>query len=119
MVSHSSESVRQVFEGLFRSENSIKNHFYARLRRSIRELDKFIKRYMSSSYSTVDNNFLNKVLQISGHKFSEDTVEEEETIEKANSKCVSIQTSYNFCFGRLNTLNRLIFNSKSSLLKYS
>jgi hypothetical protein len=58
------------FQG--RTDNYLKNHFYSKLRSSIRRINRLIKENWKKNSSTFSLNIVYKIVEISDHNFQLD-----------------------------------------------
>jgi hypothetical protein len=62
MVGYFPEASRQVLLPLGRSDNCVKNHFYSKLRKSIRRLNKIIESELGKEHSQIKLRILYKII---------------------------------------------------------
>lgn len=62
MVSDCTAHPRPVSYELFRSDNCVKNHFYSRLRKSLRKLNKVIVEQFCKDYRQIKIDLLYKII---------------------------------------------------------
>lgn len=48
---------------LLRSDNCVKNHFYSKLRKSIRKLNKIIVDYFENGFNQIKDKILSKIIE--------------------------------------------------------
>lgn len=81
MVSYCTEDSWQVHLPLHRSDNCVKNHFYSKLRKAMRKLNKVIQDYFDSDgYKIIGNGMLSKIIEITESKFKNNSKEDEEFV---------------------------------------
>lgn len=81
MVCHLPETPRQVLRPPPRSDNCVKNHFYSKLRKSVRRLNKFIADYLHKTHDYISPRLLSKIVEISESRFRSTMRVDEETVE--------------------------------------
>lgn len=62
MGSHFQQIARKVLHHRFRTDNCIKNHFYSKLRKGLRMINKKIERYMKKEYKDITTSTLYKII---------------------------------------------------------
>jgi hypothetical protein len=82
---------RQVAQQLSRTDNSVKNHFFSKLRKSLRRLNKIIQEGFKKEIREIQTKVLYKILEASEEKFKPEPMCEAETSEAACSRRPSIQ----------------------------
>lgn len=63
---------RQVLPPSFRTDNTVKNHFYSRLRKSLRRLNKVISEKYKKSMREIRPQVLYKIIEASEEAFKEE-----------------------------------------------
>lgn len=75
----------------FRSDNSIKNHFFSKLRMSVRHLNKKLsERDLVGKPRSVKMHVLYKIMSVCEERFKHDSPYTEEFIEFSYSKTIAI-----------------------------
>jgi ribosomal protein L31E len=97
MVVDRAETARPVPPSPLSSDNCVKNHFYSKLRKSVRRLNKFISEHLQKEYEQISPRLLSKIIEYSESRFKSSVRVEEETID------YSIRTP----LARLDLKNRL------------
>jgi len=62
MVNYISPTARQVSMRPYRSDNCVKNHFYSKLRKAIRKLNKIITEHFAKDLRSIKNCMLSKII---------------------------------------------------------
>jgi hypothetical protein len=81
MVLHRAETARPVLPSPLSSDNCVKNHFYSKLRKSVRRLNKFITDHLQKEYDQISPRLLSKIIEYSESRFKSSVRVEEETID--------------------------------------
>lgn len=63
MVDNFSKTTGQVTDHLARSDNCVKNHFYSKLRKSVRKLNKLINDYFREEYKPIKESVLSRIIK--------------------------------------------------------
>jgi hypothetical protein len=63
MVDYFPKTTRQVTYHLPRSDNCVKNHFYSKLRKSVRKLNKLINDFFREEYKPIKESVLSRVIK--------------------------------------------------------
>lgn len=69
MVGDFSKTARQVDLLLFRSDNCVKNHFYSKLRKAVRRLNKLITDFFPTQHKFIRESVLSKIIKTTESKF--------------------------------------------------
>jgi len=69
MGHHRSTAQQQVTLPSYRTDNSVKNHFYSRLRRALRKLNKVITVDYSKDLKEFKPNILYRIVEVAEEKF--------------------------------------------------
>lgn len=71
MVSNLKKHQREVafYLIIFRSDNCVKNHFYSKLRKAIRKLNRIGQETQGEEYKEINNQTLYKILEAAESKF--------------------------------------------------
>jgi hypothetical protein len=81
VVGYRTENPWQVHPSLRRSDNCVKNHFYSKLRKAVRKLNKVIQDHFDSDgYKAIGNGMLSKIIEITESKFKNNSKEDEEFV---------------------------------------
>lgn len=99
MVGHSSEIARQVAPLSRRSDNCVKNHFYSKLRKSARRLNRTIQSRYRREYREIKLSLLNRVVETTEERFKNSSRFEQEAITQSLRKYKSMQRSRKDCSG--------------------
>lgn len=75
---HCSEAARKVVLLLFRTDNSVKNHFYSRMRKAIRKLNKTMYQNFKKDYKEIKMPVLYKIVEATDEKFKNNATIDEE-----------------------------------------
>ena len=62
--------------GYLRSDNCVKNHFYSKLRKAVRKLNKIIQDLYSEEYRKIKGCMLSKIIEITESKFKTNSKED-------------------------------------------
>ena len=65
MGNNRTKIIRKVNIYSFRTDNSVKNHFFAKIRKSMRKMNKIIKKRFKKELKVVKLNVLYKILEAS------------------------------------------------------
>lgn len=84
MVHHFSKTPRQVAQSPSRSDNCVKNHFYSKLRKSVRKLNKLINDYFREEYKPIKESALSRIVKTTESKFKNSTKIDEELADFCN-----------------------------------
>ena len=57
------ESTQSVYFGISRTDNSVKNYFYATLRRCLRKVNKIVGRNLGREYHKVETSVLYRIIE--------------------------------------------------------
>ena len=63
MGSHRQQTPRKVHCTLERSDNCLKNHFYSKLRKGLRKINKKIHKYLKRDYKDIKTSTLYKIIE--------------------------------------------------------
>ena len=83
---HRSKVARKVGKKLFRTDNCVKNHFYSKMRKALRKLNKVIHQYFKKEFREIKMNVLYKIVEATDEKFKNNPSIEEEI----SDRCCSI-----------------------------
>jgi hypothetical protein len=68
-----------------RTDNSVKNHYYSKLRKSLRKLNKVIHTKHKKQFREIQTKVLYKIIEASEEKFKPDPMVDSETSEEGRS----------------------------------
>ena len=69
MVGNFTKTARKVPIYLLRSDNCVKNHFYSKLRKSVRRLNKLIHDFFPEEFKLIKESVLSKIIKTVESKF--------------------------------------------------
>jgi hypothetical protein len=69
-----------------RTDNCVKNHFFSKLRKSVRKLNKVIHEHFKKTYKEIRLSIINKIIEATDEKFKPSPSVEPELIEASSSK---------------------------------
>jgi hypothetical protein len=69
MGSHRFAPLRQVPSLTCRSDNAVKNHFYALLRKALRKINSVIQKHHKKEYKQFSPNVLYRIVEVAEEKF--------------------------------------------------
>jgi hypothetical protein len=69
MGSHRLSPLRQVPPNTCRSDNAVKNHFYALLRKTLRKINSVIQKQFKKEYKQFSPNVLYRIVEVAEEKF--------------------------------------------------
>lgn len=78
--SHLPESPREVHFGLWRSDNCVKNHFYSRLRKSLRTVNRIAKQFLKKQVKEISDVVIYKLTEATDEALKEKKEISEEVI---------------------------------------
>lgn len=81
MGDHIQKITRKVSNITFRTDNCVKNHFYSKLRKSIRKLNKAIHDYFKKEFKEIKITILYKLIEAADEKFKNSSSTDEEISE--------------------------------------
>lgn len=87
MGHYCSKTSRKVNNFLVRTDNSVKNHFYSRMRKAIRKLNKTIYQNFKKDYKEIKMPVLYKIVEATDEKFKVNSPIDEEISQHCCSKC--------------------------------
>lgn len=61
--------LRQVLPSACRSDNAVKNHFYALLRKALRKINSVIHKHFKKEYKQFSPNVLYRIVEVAEEKF--------------------------------------------------
>jgi len=93
MVSDFAKTARKVDLFLLRSDNCVKNHFYSKLRKAVRRLNKLIHDCFPTQHKFIRESVLSKIIKTTESKFKNNTKIDEELADFCNSTILNIQIS--------------------------
>lgn len=93
MVDNFSKTTGQVTDHLARSDNCVKNHFYSKLRKSVRKLNKLINDYFREEYKPIKESVLSRIIKTTQSKFKNSTKIDEELADFCNGTTYTTQIS--------------------------
>jgi hypothetical protein len=74
-----------------RSDNCVKNHFYSKLRKAVRKLNKVIHDLYSFDFRIIKNCMLSKIIEVTESKFKTNAKEDEEFVCLCNSTFLAMK----------------------------
>jgi hypothetical protein len=69
VVADRAKTARQVACLIYRADNCVKNHFYSKLRKAARKLNKIIEEYFASQFAELKSSTLSEIIEITESKF--------------------------------------------------
>lgn len=93
VVSDFTETARQVKPPLFRTDNCVKNHFYSKLRKAVRRLNKIINDSFPTQFKFIRESVLSKIIKTSESKFKNNSKIDEELADFCDCKHHNTQPS--------------------------
>ena len=69
-----------------RTDNNVKNHFYSRLRKSLRKVNKIINTCYKKTFREIQTKVLYKIIEASEEKFKPEPMVDAETSDNGCSK---------------------------------
>ncbi len=85
MVYNFPEAAGEVLLLIVRSDNCVKNHFYSKLRKSLRKLNKLNHDYFEDEFKVIRECVLSKIIKTTESKFKTSSKIDEELAEFCNS----------------------------------
>ena len=80
---------------MVRTDNCVKNHFYSKMRKAIRKLNKIIYQYFKKEMKEIKLSVLYKIVEASDEKFKYVNTPETQISEKCGSKNILMKKSRN------------------------
>lgn len=84
MVCDFTKTAWQVQYLLLRSDNCVKNHFYSKLRKAVRRLNKLITDYFSTQHKFIKESVLSRIVKTTESKFKNNSKIDEELADFCN-----------------------------------
>lgn len=88
MVEYLSQAARKVLIILLRSDNCVKNHFYSKLRKAVRRLNKLVLEHQERQLHIIKLAVLYKIIETTEERFKNNTKMDEEVVETCVGKQV-------------------------------